>query len=37
MTEGGLPTGLWVIIVAALVIVLGMAGLIVALTLLGLF
>lgn len=37
MGDGGLPTGLWVIIVAAVVMVLGIAGLVLGLTLFGLF
>jgi hypothetical protein len=37
MGDGGLPTGLGVIIVAAVVMVFAIAGLIIGLTLLGLF
>jgi hypothetical protein len=37
MGDGGLPTGLWVIIVAAVVMVLAIAGLVIGLSLLGLF
>jgi len=37
MGNGGLPTGLWVIIVAAVVMVFAIAGIVIALSLLAAF
>jgi hypothetical protein len=37
MGNGGLPTGLWVIIVAAVVMVFAIAGIVIALSLLAMF
>jgi len=37
MGDGGLPTSLWVIIVAAVVMIFGIGGLVIALSLLAMF
>ena len=37
MEKGGLPTGLWVIIVAAVVMIFAIAGIVIALSLLAMF
>jgi hypothetical protein len=37
MGNGGLPTGIWVIIVAAVVMVFAIAGVVIALSLLAVF